>query len=264
MTKFNTLLSITLITAAVAGCEHYDGVDPVDTRDASMSLAATEGEPETYDADVEVASKGESCEKGSVEEHVAATLASLDADGGGTLSAAEANETWLSTMFPKADANEDGALTQGELIAYKTELHADDGVTAEVIEQHVAKMYSGLDLDQDGSLSIKEARQTWLSARFAEADGSRDGVLSQSELVAYKKTLHVDDGVTAEVIEEHVANTFKSLDADGDGSLTLEESEQTSLHAGFARVDADGDGQLSHQELVDIKLASASKAGTCG
>jgi hypothetical protein len=86
---------------------------------------------------------------------------------------------------------------------------------------------------------------------FSEADANRDGFVSLDEF-------HKD-----------VIKSFRSLDFDGDGFITLSELEGLSgpeqvkvLRRMIRRADTDGDGKLSFREVVVARMKYFDEADT--
>ena len=108
----------------------------------------------------------------------------------------------------------------------------------------VALMLAGTTVHAQGMPSV--SRQI-----FSEADTNRDGFVSLDEF-------HKD-----------VVKSFRSLDFDGDGFITLSELEGLSgpeqakvLRRLMRRVDTDGDGKLSFREVVVARMKYFDEADT--
>ena len=135
------------------------------------------------------------------------------------------------------------------------EYDLDQNGQIELAEVKAARevFFDEADTDQSADLTAEELqvakeaqRQTLLEERFYELDSNDDGVLSEDELQLGKfgKTNHL----------------FWWLDADGDGSVTLEEFQATPTkgfdgygcgEAKLSRLDNDGDGLISKEEFVN-------------
>merc|ERR1719458_742056 len=139
--------------------------------------------------------------------------------------------------FKKFDANNDGALSQQELISgmKTTGMNFDN--------QDCANIFAMADLNQDGEISYVE----FATALFpAAADGlskfrSRLGAITDVKMA------------------------FKRFDADGDGEISMSELKNGAgsgfssgeISAIFALGDSDGDGKVSFAELAQLVLPSA-------
>ena len=139
--------------------------------------------------------------------------------------------------FKKFDANNDGALSQQELIAgmKTTGMNFDN--------QDCANIFAMADLNQDGEISYVE----FATALFpAAADGlskfrSRLGAITDVKMA------------------------FKRFDADGDGEISMSELKNGAgsgfssgeISAIFTLGDSDGDGKVSFAEFAQLVLPSA-------
>jgi Ca2+-binding EF-hand superfamily protein len=107
----------------------------------------------------------------------------------------------LEEQFKKADKDNDGTLDKNEAKAMP----------------HVAKHFKEIDTDKDGTVSMDEIRAFMKShkgdahergkERFNKADKNNDGKLTKEEAKAMP----------------HVYKNFDAIDADKDGTVTLEE-----------------------------------------
>merc|ERR1712106_549276 len=145
--------------------------------------------------------------------------------------------TEVIIAFKKFDANNDGALSQQELISgmKTTGMNFDN--------QDCANIFAMADLNQDGEISYVE----FATALFpAAADGlskfrSRLGAITDVKMA------------------------FKRFDADGDGEISMSELKNGAvsdfssgeISAIFALGDSDGDGQVSFAEFAQLVLPSA-------
>lgn len=108
------------------------------------------------------------------------------------------------------------------------------------------------DDDDDDDDEAPSEREVVASERMAEFDRDGDGALDTRERSAMR--------------ESRLQNLLQSVDANGDGRLTLDEMQRGDDMRGkrmarqFSRLDADGDGALSRQEL-DAMLESRGKRG---
>ncbi len=111
--------------------------------------------------------------------------------------------------------------------------------------------FADLDVDNSGDLSQEELMAPRL-ARFTEADTDGDGSLSREELEANANKR----------AKKRAARMLKHLDANEDGSLSLEEM-QAHPRAGkmFERADQDGNGTLSEEEFDAAKAHMRKSRG---
>jgi len=101
-------------------------------------------------------------------------------------------------------------------------------------------MLEELDTDGDGKVS-KEEITVARTAKFQEADANSDGQLTQAELEAFKAA----EKERREA--ERKKKKFEALDADGNGSASLEEFLAARPEA-FDRMDRNDDGFLSEDD----------------
>jgi hypothetical protein len=123
--------------------------------------------------------------------------------------------------FPRADANEDGELSQDEWTLFAEK--ARERMLSRLLKRH-----PGVDTDEDGSISDTELaafaaeqdakmRERILSMH-PDADTDGDAVLSDEELEAFKESRAAER--RARLLERH-----PKADLDGDGVLSQEEEE---------------------------------------
>lgn len=99
---------------------------------------------------------------------------------------------------------------------------------------------SALDTDKDQFISRDEANANKrLSARFDAIDTDKDGKLSTRELTTYGKA--------------NKAKGFASLDVNGDGSISREEAQGSSMARHFDEADTNKDGVISTEEVNAFK-----------
>jgi Ca2+-binding EF-hand superfamily protein len=102
-----------------------------------------------------------------------------------------------------------------------------------------------VDVNEDGVVSREEAKShPRLAARFDEWDANEDGSLDQAEMTAHREAMRAE-------MRAKVHERLKAADADGDGSLSRKEAEDSmpGLAAKFDRMDADKDGKVTRDEL---------------
>lgn len=127
-----------------------------------------------------------------------ATFSALDDDADGTVTVAEW-EDHGNDLFAQIDTDGDGQITEAEFLTGHAALDSDkDGVlTSEEAD------IEGLDVDGDGVISEAE----WQTANpHARLDANSDGL------------------VTAEEIRVSRARTFRTIDLDGNSSLSISET----------------------------------------
>lgn len=110
---------------------------------------------------------------------------------------------------------------------------------------HMKEHLTEADTNDDGKIS-KDELIAFKTKKFEAADTNRDGRLTQAELVAYK------EAERERRRQERQAKMFGKLDANGDGSASLEEF----LAGGpgsFEDMDRNGDGFLSKDDRPKMK-----------
>jgi Ca2+-binding EF-hand superfamily protein len=97
-------------------------------------------------------------------------------------------------------------------------------------------IFSELDADGDGSIS-----ETEFQTAFEETKGLLDTLSASSQMKAFSLQNADYSGMASAVISDR--------DSDGDGSLSLSETDMTEER--FSTVDTDGDGVLSAEEIAE-------------
>lgn len=105
------------------------------------------------------------------------------------------------------------------------------------------------DSDSNGAITLAEAR-TGAATMFAGADVNKDGRATHEEMMAFHGKMgghHKGDRKG-----DHGGRGGKGgpmhLDADGDGALTLAET-QSGIDAHFAKIDSNRDGSIDEAEM---------------
>ena len=127
------------------------------------------------------------------------------------------------------------------------------------------------DTSGDGFVSLdelKSAHSARIEERFARMDANADGLLSEDEMKAAKKARRGDHDKKGDGRHHGKRNPeemFKRLDADGNGSVSLEEldGKRSSPDATtFQAADADGSGELDASEMhAMMKARGAERRG---
>jgi Ca2+-binding EF-hand superfamily protein len=269
----SALTATTAILTAAIGCSAGNDPSP---RTATASLnegdegAADEGAPDEHGR------------RGVMDP--AAFLERFDADGNGTLEAAEL-PSFMADRMKGVDANADGHIDATELAA--------------AFERHKQERFARKDTNKDGALTPDEiGKRMWRHLGAADAD--KDGRLTQNELdEAFKNGAlrhhkgrghgkrghrmhggppspeklfeHLDrnGNGTIELAElpEHKREWLATADANDDGTITREEVLAHAEAKGqelFAKIDANGDGFLTADEVPGRRWERLVKADANG
>jgi hypothetical protein len=110
------------------------------------------------------------------------------------------------------------------------------------------------DSDSNGAITLAEAR-AGAARMFAEADSNKDGRATHEEMMAYHGKIgdHRGGGPRGGHGDHGGADGGRPggpmhLDADGDGALTLAET-QSGIDAHFAKIDSNRDGSIDEAEM---------------
>lgn len=117
------------------------------------------------------------------------------------------------------------------------------------MDKQIHMMFERFDRDGDGGISAEEFEEVHM-IRFYTLDMDNDGEISREEFVFMRAMRGASD--------RHAHQTFRQLDSDGNGQLSVEEFDASRLTS-FASLDQNGDGTLSPQEVIQV--ASAKFAG---
>lgn len=175
----------------------------------------------------------------------------LDTNGDGAITTSELRAIHTA-KFIENDTNGDGFLDIEELTAVRGEnTRRGPRFTPENVEEMAAKFIARADSNNDGILAKDEIRGP-VVRHFAEADTNTDGFVDSSEIQA--QMLKLAEG--HEGIEKHMERT----DKDGDGMISLEESNPDRSMDIFQRMDTDSDGNVTKAEW-DVGIAKMREHG---
>jgi Ca2+-binding EF-hand superfamily protein len=188
----------------------------------------------------------------------------IDRDGNGELDAGECQaQPYLKDELEFLDCNGDGKLSLEEALPYfrqQAALARSRIVITELDEGRV--LYSKIDADHDGRLSVRELRAAASKLPFWDANG--DGRLTDGE-VPHQVRITVARGSPLELPPpgqpagpfvmgpQNVAagrggpRWFQRMDRNGDGDLSLREFLPGAEL--FRKLDSDGDGLLDAREI---------------
>jgi Ca2+-binding EF-hand superfamily protein len=159
----------------------------------------------------------------------------------------------LKQIFDIADRDGDGKLTEEEVNAW-FDLMADGAScnTTITLLENGRSLFTLLDADKDGRLSVRELRNAW--SQLAEFDREETGAVGRDQLPLQYEIL-VSRGAINNVAQPAVALSprsprgplwFRKMDVNGDGDVSPREF-LGSLED-FRRIDTDGDGLISVEE----------------
>ncbi len=156
----------------------------------------------------------------------------------------------LEDLFARADANEDGILTEDEL------------------PSPLWERLSGADTDSSGGITLEEL--TAFKPEGRPHGRPHDGHVGHGDRDPLRRFDENNDGLlTQDELPEEVWDRISAADTDGDGTISAEElaayrPEPPSREDLFARLDADGDGALTEVELPPELWERLSPADTDG
>eukprot|EP00930_Biecheleria_cincta_P039243 TRINITY_DN2699_c0_g1_i3.p1 TRINITY_DN2699_c0_g1~~TRINITY_DN2699_c0_g1_i3.p1 ORF type:complete len:309 (+),score=87.14 TRINITY_DN2699_c0_g1_i3:74-928(+) len=178
----------------------------------------------------------------------------------------------MKTVFEEMDSNKDGKISFDEMQppdARKVPVDEEERKVMRATTAHEKARFEAADLDRDGLLSKEEATGLFfpeqnekvlevLAKRSLEVkDKDNDGFLSPIEV--WERDL--GDDISA--LSEEEVQEFKSLDADGDGKLNLQEVmrwesgvhyTQTAMDNLIATADKNSDGHITADELTGARV----------
>ncbi|MGO2169065.1 EF-hand domain-containing protein [Pseudoalteromonas sp.] len=121
--------------------------------------------------------------------------------------------------------------------------------------------FGSLDNDSDGYISKVEADDDSIWQHFSNIDTNMDEQISQTEFNAYMQlnTGKVADGsdVTDSAFKagiakfEPIENSFKSLDNDNNGYISVKEANDDDISKHFGYIDSNKDKRISRDEFVN-------------
>jgi hypothetical protein len=114
-------------------------------------------------------------------------------------------------------------------------------------EQAIERMFQELDVDKSGAVERVESNASW-EKRFQAMDLNGDGAISREEGVTARGKRDMPEERRKRT-EEWRAKRFASLDADGDGKVTLAEFQAKRAQV-FSEADTNGDGKVTKDEMV--------------
>jgi Ca2+-binding EF-hand superfamily protein len=188
-------------------------------------------------------------------------LADADRRGYVERSAVNRELNSLLDIFPLADRNGDGKLTEKELETYLAlQVRAAEQRTALNISEYGRGLFEILDANRDGFLGQRELRTAW--ARLARWDRNGDGQIAQPEIpsqfqLMISRASGRADRASASSVHGRIPATgeplwFRKMDRNGDGDVSPREFLGTPED--FRRIDLDGDG------LIDVQEAQKAEA----
>ena len=128
-------------------------------------------------------------------------------------------------------------------------------------DSDIENRFTALDANEDGVVTMTEAKGTGIEANFAKIDTDGDGMVTHEEFETFvhgqreklvttmkenKKSPSSKDkdnvlGVVAQ-------NEFKMMDTNGDGSISRDEAAEIGIADTFKDMDYNGDGKISLEE----------------
>ena len=103
-----------------------------------------------------------------------------------------------------------------------------------------------------------QVNYSYLDQQFANVDANGDGRVDAAEMVAFQEARRAEERRERE--NRRAARMIEHLDADGDGSLSVEEFTSRPRQM-FARLDANDDGQISAEEREAMREGRRERFG---
>ncbi len=168
----------------------------------------------------------------------------------------------LDGLFPLADRDADGKLTEKELLAFlELQEKLTTCCTIVTLTDQGNGLFEVLDANRDGRLSVRELRTAW--ARLAPLDKESTGSItramipSQCQVSVSRGQPGFDNKLRAVLLRGLNAVPapppstrgplwFRKMDRNGDGDVSLR--EWLGSLEDFERIDTDGDGLISLEE----------------
>jgi Ca2+-binding EF-hand superfamily protein len=163
---------------------------------------------------------------------------------------------YLRSILAVADRDDDGKLTEKELLAWVDLMGGASGCRTSVVLAETGRgLFALLDANQDGRLSVRELRTAW--DRLKEFDRDGDGRISKRELPRQYQLVVNPGSPNYNFARSVPANVpapapirgpiwFRKMDRNGDGDVSWREF--LGSRADFERIDLDGDGLISPEE----------------
>lgn len=120
-----------------------------------------------------------------------------------------------------------------------------------VVAQSPRGMWQTMDANQDGNIDRAEF-DAMRTARFTEMDGNGDAIVSAEEMMAMHEKRRAEMAAKHDGMKDgegHGARMFERMDTTGDGRVTADEWQASSLKR-FVRLDSNGDGAVTAEEMA--------------
>jgi Ca2+-binding EF-hand superfamily protein len=176
----------------------------------------------------------------------------------------------LDQIFPLADRDGDGKLTEKELDTYLEMQAEGSGARLQLsITDEGRNLFDVLDENGDGRLSVRELRSAWARMKpLAKSDIglSREDVprhlqVSVGQAQRRFRAPASRDGKAAKPMSRPAAPLwFTKMDRNHDGDLSVREFIGSA--ADFSKLDADGDGLISVEEARQFEARLAKEKDT--
>jgi Ca2+-binding EF-hand superfamily protein len=159
----------------------------------------------------------------------------------------------LKQFFDIADRDGDGKLTEAELNAWFDLMAEGAGcLTTVALLENGRGLFTLLDADKDGRLSVRELRNAWAQLAEFDRDGSgavgRDQLPLQYEILVGRGAVNnlAQPATQAAARGQRGPLWFRKMDVNGDGDVSPREF--LGSIEDFRHIDADGDGLISVEE----------------